>query len=43
MPKWTRPYRIEEVVGLGAYKLESLDGKEIPRTWNATNLHFYFS
>jgi len=42
-PKWTRPYRIKEVLGEGAYKLETLDGKEILRTWNATNLRFYFS
>ena len=42
-PKWMRPYRIKEVVGSRAYKLETLDGKEIPRTWNAANLRFYFS
>ena len=42
-PKWTGPYRVKEVLGKGAYKLETLDGKEIPRTWNATNLRFYFS
>nr|XP_025685453.1 uncharacterized protein LOC112786272 [Arachis hypogaea] len=32
---WEGPYRIKEVLGKGAYKLERLDGKEIPRTWNA--------
>jgi len=42
-PKWIGPYRIKEVLGEGAYKLETLEGKEIPRTWNAANLHFYFS
>ena len=42
-PKWTRPYRVKEVLGKGAYKLETLDGKEIPRTWNAANLRFYLS
>ena len=31
-PKWTGPYRIKEVVGGGVYTLETLDGKEIPRT-----------
>jgi len=40
-PKWTRPYRVKEVVGGGAYKLEMLDDKEIPLTWNASNLRFY--
>ena len=27
----------------GAYRLETLDGGAIPRTWNATHLKFYFS
>ena len=42
-PKWMGPYRVKEVVGLGEYKLETLDGKKIPRIWNAANLRFYFS
>ncbi|XP_020987617.1 uncharacterized protein LOC110275733 [Arachis duranensis] len=29
---WEGPYRVKEVLGKGAYKLEKLDGKEIPRT-----------
>nr|XP_025640759.1 uncharacterized protein LOC112735437 [Arachis hypogaea] len=32
---WEGPYRVKEVLGKGAYKLEKLNGKEIPRTWNA--------
>jgi len=42
-PKWSGPYRIREVVGNGAYRLETLDGGVIPRTWNASSLKFYFS
>nr|KYP58883.1 Retrovirus-related Pol polyprotein from transposon opus [Cajanus cajan] len=42
-PKWVGPYRIEEVVGKGAYRLKTLDGGKIPRTWNAANLSFYYS
>ena len=42
-PKWTGPYRVKQVLGEGAYKLETLEGREIPRTWNAANLRFYFS
>ena len=42
-PKWTGPYRVKEILGEGAYKLETLEGKEIPRTWNASNLRLYFS
>ncbi|XP_016205112.1 uncharacterized protein LOC107645570 [Arachis ipaensis] len=40
---WEGPYRIREVLGKGAYKLERLDGKEIPRTWNAGNLRRFYS
>ncbi|XP_016192711.1 uncharacterized protein LOC107633619 [Arachis ipaensis] len=40
---WESPYRIREVLGKGAYKLERVDGKEIPRTWNAGNLRRFYS
>jgi len=42
-PKWTGPFRVIEALGNGAYRLETLEGGSIPRTWNATNLNFYFS
>ncbi|XP_068486667.1 uncharacterized protein [Phaseolus vulgaris] len=42
-PKWTGPFRVTEALGNGAYKLETSEGGAIPRTWNATNLKFYFS
>jgi len=41
-PKWTGPFRVTEVLGNGAYRLETLEGGAIPRTWNATHLMFYF-
>jgi len=41
--QWIGPYRIREVLGRGAYKLEALDGGEVPRTWNVANLRFYYS
>ncbi|XP_057452113.1 uncharacterized protein LOC130743916 [Lotus japonicus] len=40
---WEGPYRVVEATGTGAYKLETLVGKEIPRTWNAANLRRYYS
>ncbi|RDX83556.1 Tf2-11, partial [Mucuna pruriens] len=43
MPKWEEPFRIFEKVGKGAYRLEHLDGRRIPRTWNTNNLRRYFS
>ncbi|XP_072077996.1 uncharacterized protein [Arachis hypogaea] len=40
---WEGPYRVKEVLGNGAYKLERLDGREVPRTWNASNLRRFYS
>ncbi|XP_025664473.1 uncharacterized protein [Arachis hypogaea] len=37
-PNWEGPYRIKAAIGKGAYKLEWLNGNEVPRTWNAANL-----
>ncbi|RDX90659.1 hypothetical protein CR513_27454, partial [Mucuna pruriens] len=31
-PNWEGPYRIVEEVGKGAFRLEHLDGKRVPRT-----------
>ena len=42
-PKWTGPYRVMETLENGAYRLETLEGGAIPRTWNTTHLKFYFS
>ena len=42
-PKWTGPFRVIEAMGNRSYKLETLEGGLIPRTWNAANLKFYFS
>jgi len=42
-PKWTGPFRIIEVLENGAYRLETLEGGAIPRTWNATHLKLYYS
>ncbi|CAL1384988.1 unnamed protein product [Linum trigynum] len=40
-PKWKGPYRVQEVVGPGTFKLEHLSGKKVKRTWNAQNLRRY--
>ncbi|XP_025648121.1 uncharacterized protein [Arachis hypogaea] len=42
-PNWEGPYRIKAAIGKGAYKLERLNGDEIPRTWNTTNLWRYYT
>jgi len=42
-PKWTGPFHMVEALENGAYRLETLEGGAIPRTWNGVNLKFYFS
>ncbi|XP_076934123.1 uncharacterized protein LOC143600269 [Bidens hawaiensis] len=37
-PTWEGPYEIVEILGKGAYKLKTLDGTPIPRTWNVAQL-----
>ncbi|XP_028064790.1 protein NYNRIN-like [Camellia sinensis] len=40
---WEGPYKVTGLASKGAYHLEDLDGKAIPRSWNAANLKiFYF-
>ena len=42
-PKWIDSFRVVEVLGNGAYRLETLEGGAIPRAWNVANLNFYFN
>nr|GEZ32309.1 reverse transcriptase domain-containing protein [Tanacetum cinerariifolium] len=37
-PKWKGPYEVTEALGKGAYKLRDRDEKQLPRTWNISNL-----
>ena len=39
---WERPYHITSVAGIGAYFLEDLDKRVIPRPWNVSNLRRYY-
>ena len=39
---WEGPFRITSVVGIGAYYLEDLDEKAVPRPWNVNNLKKYY-
>ncbi|GKE61365.1 hypothetical protein Tco_1511732 [Tanacetum coccineum] len=41
-PKWKGPYEVIEAYGTGAYKLISMDGKEVQRTWHSSNLWKYY-
>nr|GEU75970.1 reverse transcriptase domain-containing protein [Tanacetum cinerariifolium] len=37
-PKWEGPYEVTEALGDGAYRIRSMDGTVLPRTWNVANL-----
>nr|GEV14172.1 reverse transcriptase domain-containing protein [Tanacetum cinerariifolium] len=41
-PKWEGPYEVTEALGDRAYRLRSMDGDVLPRTWNVTNLKKYY-
>ncbi|KAJ9543856.1 hypothetical protein OSB04_023563 [Centaurea solstitialis] len=40
--KWEGPYIISKVIGNGAYRLTTIEGMEIPRSWNAHHLKRYY-
>ncbi|KAJ9560591.1 hypothetical protein OSB04_005751 [Centaurea solstitialis] len=40
--KWEGPYVISKVIGNGAYQLTTMEGTEIPRSWNAHHLKMYY-
>jgi len=37
------PYTVQEQIHHGMYKLITLHGKDIPRTWHSDNLRKYFT
>ena len=41
-PNWEGPFKITSVAGIGAYYLEDLDEKVVPRSWNVNNLKMYY-
>ena len=41
-PSWEGPYRITSVAKIGAYYLEDLDERVVPRPWNVNNLRRYY-
>ena len=41
-PNWEGPFQITSVAGIGAYYLEDLDEKSVPRPWNINNLKRYY-
>ena len=42
-PAWEGPYRVICSYGNGAYKLENIQGGEVPRAWNAAHLRKFYT
>ncbi|XP_072073834.1 uncharacterized protein [Arachis hypogaea] len=40
---WKGPFRVIQVIGNGAYRLQTLDGNTLPNTWNVSSLKLYYS
>ena len=40
--KWKGPYYIHEIIGKGAYKLRTLEGKVLRSSYNVKHLKEYF-
>ena len=41
-PTWEGPYRVTSIAGAGAYYLEDLDKRPLPRPWNIHNLKRFY-
>ena len=39
---WEGPYRVTGKMGQNAYRLTTLEGRSVPRTWNVANLKKFF-
>ncbi|XP_074352702.1 uncharacterized protein LOC141691847 [Apium graveolens] len=39
---WEGPYKIKSILWKGTYHLEDMDGKLVPRAWNAEHLRKYY-
>ncbi len=41
-PNWEGLYKVTSLAGVGAYRLQDMNGKTVPRPWNICNLKKYF-
>ena len=41
-PNWLGPFKVVSAAGQSSYRLEDMEGKELPRPWNAQHLKKYF-
>ena len=41
-PKWVGPFKINDAIMAGLYKLEDLAGRIMPYTWNIEHIKKYY-
>ena len=41
-PNWHGPFKVLSATGRSTYRLENMEGKELPRPWNAMHLTKYY-
>ena len=41
-PNWEGPYQVTTTVRVGAYYLEDMEERPLPRPWNVCNLKKYY-
>uniref|UniRef100_A0A804KSD6 Gag-pol polyprotein n=1 Tax=Musa acuminata subsp. malaccensis TaxID=214687 RepID=A0A804KSD6_MUSAM len=41
-PNWEGPYQVYDVVQEGTYRLETIEGNPLLRTWNTANLKKFY-
>ena len=41
-PNWQGPYKVDEIIGPATYLLSEMNGRPLPRTWNALNLKNFY-
>ena len=41
-PNWEGPYRATIIAGAGAYYLEDMDERPLPRPWNVQNFRRFY-
>ncbi|GAA0173641.1 hypothetical protein LIER_27216 [Lithospermum erythrorhizon] len=39
---WEVPYHVRRITGPVTYELETLEGRQVPRSWNASQLRKYY-
>ncbi|KAL0415846.1 UNVERIFIED_CONTAM: hypothetical protein Slati_3416500 [Sesamum latifolium] len=42
-PGWEGPFKVIRVKKLGTYKLQDMEGKDLPRPWNIHNLKKFYT